>query len=127
MDIHKHILLLRSKKLSYRKIAKKLGVGKTCVEYHCNKTRFIDKQQRIRRAKKIALLDLSGNSCCKCGYNKSISALDFHHKDPKSKVISISNGVRQSWSLDALKKEAAKCILLCSNCHHEVHDGITSI
>lgn len=67
-----------------------------------------------------------GGKCQICGYNKCSRALTFHHINPKEKSFGISaRGFTRSW--DKIKKELDKCILLCSNCHMEVHDGLTQL
>lgn len=60
--------------------------------------------------------------CQKCGYSKSISALDFHHRNPSEKKFGISIGIAKCLPMIEIKKETDKCDLLCSNCHHEIHD-----
>jgi len=57
--------------------------------------------------------------CEKCGYNEYKCALDFHHIDSSKKNFNISTGGRKS--LERLKNEIEKCILLCSNCHRTFH------
>jgi DNA invertase Pin-like site-specific DNA recombinase len=74
-----------------------------------------------RRRVKIKLIEYKGGECEKCGYNKCINALSFHHKDPNEKDFSISG---KSYSFDRMKKEVDKCILVCSNCHIEIHEGL---
>lgn len=62
--------------------------------------------------------------CEICGYNKCIEALDFHHRDPSKKDFTISStrkGGKGVGSWPELKKELDKCILVCSNCHREIH------
>ena len=58
--------------------------------------------------------------CQKCGYKKSSAALDFHHRDPATKVMTIADfrcvGKGGVWS------EVAKCEVYCANCHRELHD-----
>lgn len=68
---------------------------------------------------KIKLVEYKGGQCERCGYNKSIAALEFHHRDPNQKEFSIAKG--KSRSIDKLKLEVDKCDLLCSNCHQELH------
>jgi len=58
--------------------------------------------------------------CDKCGYNKSASALDFHHRDPTTKVLNVS-GTHYAWS--RVEAEIAKCDILCANCHREESYG----
>jgi len=52
-------------------------------------------------------------------------ALEFHHLDPKEKEIKISDNTTHTW--EKLVKELDKCVLLCSNCHVEVHAGIATL
>ena len=90
-------------------------------------TNLTDKEKSVkyviewRRRKKIELVEYKGGSCELCGYNKCISALEFHHKDPNEKDFNISG---KSWSYERLKNEVDKCILVCSNCHKEIHQKI---
>jgi 5-methylcytosine-specific restriction endonuclease McrA len=80
---------------------------------------------RRRKLRKMAI-EYGGGSCKICGYNKSIRALTFHHKNPSEKDFGLSDrGLTRSW--DKTKAEIQKCILLCSNCHAEVHDGLVEL
>ena len=74
-----------------------------------------------RTGRKRKLVQLKGGLCQKCGYKRSLNALQFHHRDPKQKkfTITISNCCRK---LSELIEEAQKCDLLCANCHAELHD-----
>jgi 5-methylcytosine-specific restriction endonuclease McrA len=60
-----------------------------------------------------------GGKCVKCGYNKSLSALQFHHTNPLEKDFGIGDNINRPW--DSIKNELDKCILLCGNCHSEEH------
>ena len=76
---------------------------------------------RRKRNRKAAII-FSGGKCTMCGYNKCEAALEFHHKnDGTDKNFTVSSGYSKSW--EELKKELAKCILVCSNCHKELHNG----
>lgn len=68
---------------------------------------------------KLKMIEYKGGKCEKCGYDKNISALEFHHIDPSIKKFNLSN-TRRSW--DETKKELDKCMLVCSNCHRELHN-----
>ena len=65
-----------------------------------------------------------GGKCIRCGYNKCLKALEFHHIDPNKKDFTISNDHFKL--LDAVE-ESKKCILICSNCHKEFHDDLWSL
>ena len=84
----------------------------------CRKEAVIDK----RRKNKIELVKYKGGKCEICGYDKCIDALEFHHLNPETKSFGIGNGDIRS--LKRLKEEADKCIMVCSNCHKEIHAKI---
>jgi hypothetical protein len=70
--------------------------------------------------------EYKGSKCAVCGYNKCSRALVFHHLNPEEKDFGLSSrGLTRSW--ERIKKELDKCILLCANCHMEVHDNITQL
>lgn len=71
-------------------------------------------------AKKIKAINYLGGSCQKCGEN-NIFKLCFHHLDTKEKEFEISDIKYYRWSI--IEKEIKKCILLCSNCHSELHSS----
>jgi transposase len=93
--------------------------------YRCKRCRSDAVAQR-RRKVKTTLVEEAGGSCCICGYGRSMRALHFHHVDPSQKRHEI-NAKGVAIALDKLRVEAQKCVLLCSNCHAEVEDGMSSI
>lgn len=98
-----------------------------CYECSGNSTRMDDdtrKHQKtiLRRSMKIQAIKILGNKCSICGYDRCIDALEFHHKNPKEKDFRLGAGNTMSWK--EYKREAEKCILVCSNCHKEIHSKI---
>jgi 5-methylcytosine-specific restriction endonuclease McrA len=88
----------------------------------CRKQRVIEWR---RRAKQRLIVE-AGGCCAICGYDRYGGALHFHHVDPAQKKFGIAReGVTRS--LEAMRAEAAKCVLLCSNCHAEVEAGIATL
>lgn|SRR5665213_2042665 len=75
-----------------------------------------------RQRTKIKLVNACGGKCRRCGYNKCIQALEFHHKDPTLKKFAF--GKYQSKSIQLVVEEIKKCLLLCANCHREYHAGL---
>lgn len=73
-----------------------------------------------RRIKKRAV-ESKGGRCELCGYNRCVGSMVFHHRNKKEKDFGIS-GITLSWA--RIKKELKKCVLLCTNCHGEVHAGM---
>jgi hypothetical protein len=82
------------------------------------------KQNSVRRQKnKQKAVDYKGGKCSCCGYNKCLAALEFHHIDPCKKEGETSKLKTGKWVV--FKKELDKCILLCSNCHRELHNDLS--
>lgn len=102
-------------------------------EYHaCNNDagtrryckRACNTKERIHRARKFQkqkAVEYLGGKCSKCGYNRCIEALHFHHTRDKISEVGKMFGYHRSWN--EIQIELDKCILLCANCHHEQHYG----
>lgn len=60
------------------------------------------------------------SNCMMCGFSHP-AALQFHHRDPSSKVEAVANMLGGKYSLDDIKAEIDKCDLLCANCHAISH------
>ena len=76
----------------------------------------------IKRRKKLKIksVEYRGGECEICGYNKCVEALHFHHLDPDKKDFGVSaKGFTRSW--EKIQNELDKCLLVCSNCHSEIH------
>ena len=102
---------------------------KTCGEndknkfYRCNKSRCSrctkkEVLDRFRENKRLAV-EYKGGKCEKCGYGRCQAALDFHHLNSAEKDPNWKN--MKSWKLDDIKAELDKCMLVCRNCHSEIH------
>jgi hypothetical protein len=89
--------------------------------YRCKRCR----QERVsdwRRRVKSRLVAEAGGRCRRCGYDHCVAALHFHHLDPRRKTFALSRqGATRSFA--EARAEAAKCILLCANCHAEIEAG----
>lgn len=86
--------------------------------YIRNRIRIQENRKKRIRKRKEWLVGLLGGKCAKCGYIKCISALDFHHRSDKEEML--SRLIKDS-SKQKVLKEVKKCILLCANCHRELH------
>lgn len=79
-----------------------------------------------RRRTKATLVAEAGGKCQLCGYSQCQAALEFHHLDPSTKSFGLSlRGMTRS--IEKMRAEAAKCALLCANCHAEVEAGYSSL
>jgi hypothetical protein len=77
------------------------------------------------KARKLKAVELMGGSCSKCDYNRNLSALEFHHIDPKTKEFNWKQVCKKPW--DQVIQELSKCIIVCKNCHAEIHNPNMSI
>ncbi|QOE32633.1 HNH endonuclease [Klebsiella phage Muenster] len=89
-------------------------------KWKCNKC-DIQRVSDRRRELKLLAVEYKGGCCEKCGYDKCIAALEFHHLDPNEKDFGISSS-GHTRSFEKLKIELDKCIMVCANCHREIHD-----
>jgi hypothetical protein len=73
------------------------------------------------------LIDHLGGECIACGFKPTspamYAALEFHHRDPTAKRFSLSASNIYSRPWEVVLGEAAKCDLLCANCHRIMHYG----
>ena len=98
-----------------------------CYECSGESTRLDNRTRKhqktiLRNNMKKQAVKLLGGKCSICGYNKCIDALEFHHKNPNEKEFKIGSGNTISWK--EYKNEVSKCMLVCSNCHKEIHSKL---
>ena len=114
---------------SFEKLCPKCGIIKSLSFFSIRKdkrpaayckecTTIVSREHRLNMKKKM--IEYLGGKCNKCNYSKCNDALEFHHKNPSNKGFNISNYGNKSFK--NLKDELDKCILLCANCHRELHN-----
>ena len=92
-----------------------------------DKRKYQDRREYLIKAvyarrKKVREMAITykGGKCQNCGYSRCADALEFHHTNPSQKDFNISNkGHTRSWK--RVKEELDKCVMLCANCHREIH------
>ena len=80
------------------------------------------KQKERALSRKLELIRLKGGKCEICGYDKNIAALEFHHLDPSVKSFQLDSRHLSNTTRDKIIEELDKCILVCANCHRELHN-----
>ena len=81
-------------------------------------------KKRYYKYKKLLNRFKLSKGCSICGYTKCGEALEFHHLNPDEKEFSVAN--IYNVNKQKLKKEIAKCIVVCANCHREIHREINN-
>jgi len=97
-----------------------------------DRRQYKDRRQYLIRAvharrKKVRQMSVEykGGKCEICGYSQCVEALDFHHRNKTNKDFSISSkGYTRSWK--RVMEELDKCMILCANCHRELHAQVSS-
>ncbi len=118
------ILKLRNLGKTYKEIVGILGCSKALVSYHSSvkvRENFKAYRRKNRKRQREELKVLHGGKCVICGYDKCLAALDFHHPNSDEKENTISRLLAEK-SKSAAYKEAKKCMLVCKNCHAEIHE-----
>jgi transposase-like protein len=93
--------------------------------YRCKRCRTEAVARRRRRIKEV-LVKEAGGRCLLCGYDRCQPALHFHHVDRGTKSFGLAGrGITRA--IDEVRREAQKCILVCSNCHAEIEAGVTRV
>ncbi len=81
---------------------------------------------RRRKELRRKAREYKGGKCMLCGYDRCPDALEFHHTDPTKKDFGLSvKGLTRSW--EKIRTEIDKCVLVCANCHREIHAGIQQL
>jgi len=89
---------------------------RSAMSYRCQKRRRVERKQR--------LVEIRGGRCEDCGYDVSFAALEFHHRDSRTKEFGLGS-FNGSW--ERLVAESAKCDLLCANCHRRRHNYVGTV
>lgn len=80
-------------------------------------------KQKLRGLKrKLEIIKSRGGKCEVCGYDKNLSALQFHHKDPNTKKFPLDARHLSNRTMEEINNELDKCMLVCANCHAELHN-----
>lgn len=96
----------------------------------CMKTIFVNKKKCSVSSSNDKLsyhevksycLEYTSSECEHCGIN-NYKLLQFHHKDPSSKLFKISELCNRGYIDDTLNTELDKCSVLCANCHILLHN-----
>lgn len=96
--------------------------GKVGGSGYCKKCTNEESGDRARKLKQQCV-EYKGGCCEKCGYDKCNNALQFHHLNPTEKDFSISKLSTNSFN-DKIRAELDKCIMVCANCHFEIHASL---
>lgn len=99
--------------------------ARAAEHYKANAETVKRRESNRRLQRKIAALSILGGKC-KCGQDHP-AALDFHHKDPSTKLFTIGDMIMSTRQVDqeTFHAELLKCEILCKNCHAIEHSSWT--
>jgi len=81
----------------------------------------------ILRDRKARAVELMGKVCFACDRDGPYRLFEFHHWEAGTKDFGISQSGISSRTWKAIVAELDKCVMLCANCHREVHAGVRTI
>lgn len=88
--------------------------------YHKTNRIKIYARRAINRSRNQAYINnLKSAPCMDCGRCFNPWVMDFDHRNPAEKEFSIAHAVEGGYTLERIKREVAKCDLVCANCHRE--------
>lgn len=90
--------------------------------YKKNKAYYYNKaREREQKAKEFIHKYKEAKGKCEiCGFDH-VHCLDFHHVNPEEKKANICDMHKNGWSEERMLEELNKCILVCANCHRQIH------
>ena len=95
-------------------------------QYSDRKDYLVAAVRKRRKEIRQRAIEYKGGRCQVCGYDHCSEAMEFHHLNSNEKDFGISQkGYTRSWG--KVKMELDKCIMLCANCHREVHAGVLQL
>ena len=89
--------------------------GNLCMGCHTVRVEESKKEKRLK------VVEAHGNKCADCGGTFHPCQYDFHHIDPSTKVAGVTQLCQNGRKMETILAEAAKCVLLCANCHRLRH------
>lgn len=93
----------------------KNGNGYVCK--NCGKSK--NKQNKVKW-----IQSFKGSGCQLCGYNAHPTAIEFHHVNAEDKDRDLS--LMKSMGYQNIVDEISKCLIVCANCHREIHANLVS-
>lgn len=90
-------------------------------------SKHADGVRKWRTNTKNKMVAAFGGSCALCGYNKCNRALEFHHINSEDKDFHFGTVMGRPRKWEYIAEELKKCVMLCANCHREVHEDLVQI
>ena len=111
----------RAMKDGLQSYCKDCSLSRRIKYYKANKSYYKNKnKEQQSKARDYLKVKKQSSKCSKCSESRWY-VLDFHHKEANKKLEGLSAMVMRGYSLENIQKEIEKCVLLCANCHRELH------
>lgn len=108
----------KNKALGYRRTECKQCEKAYHTLYRAKNPDFITAHRRkYKQRNRVLIRKLKNQPCMDCKQSYPFYVMHFDHLDPAGKTANISTML--SAGLQAIQKEAAKCEVVCANCHAE--------
>lgn len=92
--------------------------GLLCEKHHAKvRQRNADGLVRLRARRRAEIDALKDKPCADCGGSFHPFVMDFDHREGTEKKFNVAAAIPLGLSIESVKAEAAKCDVVCSNCH----------
>ena len=85
--------------------------------YQANKQYYLDKAKKSKEQGREITQSVRKQPCTDCKKEYPYYVMDFDHINPVNKVDNVGSMINSG--LPALRREIAKCEVVCANCHRE--------
>lgn len=85
--------------------------------YYTNKQSYRERHKKRRDNYTLISNELKQSKGCYSCEESDLAVLDFHHIHGKDLNVSCM----RNYSIETVKLEIFKCVVLCSNCHRKLH------
>lgn len=82
--------------------------------------------RRRRDAFRLIANTAKAIGCRECGEREPV-CLDFHHREPATKLFNIGKNLSRFSNAQVLRDEIAKCDVVCGNCHLRHHPSVRAV
>lgn len=86
-------------------------------DYERRREYYIAKSARRSELVRAFVRELKNKPCADCGVSYPHYVMDFDHRDASEKSFDMAKGTWGGAGIERLRLEAAKCDVVCSNCH----------
>lgn len=125
-SVEKEVVLFSKDHGIPKSICRKCNNGRNKKRYDERKEQYKPSRKEYYQNIQLKKMEYCGKKCMRCGYDKSLRAINFHHLNQKQKTNGKDVFGNWRYGFERFKRKVDSCdfIMLCANCHAERHDNL---